>query len=68
MSPLYEDFVRDVVISVHANIRELKDRRSFADPEELDHIDGKLIAYQEVLVMLRSSASDHHLPLSELGL
>jgi hypothetical protein len=68
MSPLYADFIRDIVISIHANIRELNDRKGFADPEELDHIEGKLIAYQEVLTLLRASAAEHHLPLSDLGL
>ncbi len=68
MTDSYAAFIRDVAQSVHANMRELTDRKGFADSEELDHIEGKLIAYQEVLAMLRASAAEHNLPLRELGL
>lgn len=68
MTDRYVEFVQDVLITLHANIRELKERRSFADPEELTHIEAKLLAYTEMLSILRSSADDAGLDRKELGL
>jgi hypothetical protein len=64
----YVEFVQDVLITLHANIRDLKERRSFADPEELTHIEAKLLAYNEMLSILRASADDVGLDCKELGL
>jgi hypothetical protein len=68
MRDRYVEFVQDVLITVHANIRDLKERRNFADPEELTHIEAKLLAYNEMLSILRSSADDAGLDRKELGL
>src|SRR5689334_8179737 len=68
MQPRYIEFIHDVLITLHQNIRELKERRGFADPEELSHIEGKLLAYQEVLAILQSSADEFHIPREESGL
>lgn len=68
MKTSYEDFIRDVLITIHMNIRELRERRNFADPEELPHIDAKLLAYEEVLGILRDSADEFGVPRPELGL
>ena len=68
MTNRYVEFVQDVLITVHANIRDLKERRNFADPEELIHIEAKLLAYNEMLSILRSSADDAGLDRKELGL
>lgn len=56
------------MISVHENLRELNERKRFADPEELPHIEGKIVAYQEMLSILRMSAESFGLPKHELGL
>jgi hypothetical protein len=50
------------------NLRELRDRKTFADPEEMTHIDAKLIAYEEMLSILRDSADQFSIPRKELGL
>lgn len=68
MTNRYVEFVQDVLITLHANIRDLKERRSFADPEELTHIEAKLLAYNEMLSILRSSADDVGLDRKEIGL
>lgn len=68
MNNAYEDFIRDVVISIHMNIRELAERKNFADPEELNHIDAKLLAYNEVLSILRFSAEEFGVNKAEFGL
>jgi hypothetical protein len=68
MQPRWIEFIHDVLITIHANIRELKERRSFADPEELTHIEAKLLAYYEVLSALRASATEFKIPHDELGL
>jgi hypothetical protein len=68
MSPRYEDFVRDVLITLHMNLRELRERRNFADPEELTHIEAKLLAYQEMLLILKDSAAEFDLPAADLGM
>jgi len=41
----YTEFIQDVLISVHENLRELNARKGFADPEELTHIKAKILAY-----------------------
>lgn len=64
----YIEFIQDVLISVHQNIHELNERKSFADPEELPHIEGKLMAYQEFIAILRQSAEEFDLPKNEIGL
>jgi hypothetical protein len=64
----YIEFIQDVLISVHENLRELNDRKNFADPEELSHIEAKIVAYQEMLSILRMSADNFGLPRHEIGL
>ena len=68
MQGRYEDFVRDILITLHMNLRDLRERRNFADAEEMDHIEGKLLAYEEMLAILRDSAEQFHIPGKELGL
>jgi hypothetical protein len=68
MDRIYVDYINDVIITIHANIRELKERKSFADPEELAYIDGKLQAYNEMLSILKAGAEEFKLPITELGL
>ena len=68
MPDRYVDFLQDVLITIHANIRELKERRNFADPEELTYIEAKLLAYTEMLSILRSSADEFHIDRKEIGL
>ncbi|MVM36918.1 hypothetical protein GO730_03265 [Spirosoma sp. HMF3257] len=63
-----EDFIQDVLISIHANIRDLKEKRTFADPEEYDYIDGRLFSYGEMLAILRASAVDTGIEPKQLGL
>lgn len=64
----YIEFIQDVLISVHQNIHELHERKSFADPEELAHIEGKLMAYQEFIAILRQSAEEFDIPAKDVGL
>jgi len=68
MAPDYVAYLQDVLISLHANIRELKERKAFADPEEQGYIEGKLIAYEEVLGILRDSTRDFGISRAEIGL
>ncbi|MGC3946942.1 MAG: hypothetical protein QM762_20900 [Chryseolinea sp.] len=64
----YVQFVQDVLITIHENIRELKERKTFADTEELTYIEAKLITYHEVLAMLRMSADEFGINRQEIGL
>ena len=64
----YVQFLQDVLITIHDNIRELKERKSFADPDELTYIEAKLIAYQELLATLRMSADEFGINRNEIGL
>ncbi len=68
MEQRYIDFVQDVLISIHENLRELSERKNFADPEELTHIEAKILAYREVLSIIRESAGTFNLPQREIGL
>lgn len=67
-SKSYVQFLQDVLITIHANIRELKERKTFADPEELTYIEAKLVAYHELLATLRMSADEFGIERSEIGL
>lgn len=63
-----EEFVQDVLITVYANIRDLEEKRTFADPDEHNYIDGRLFSYVEMLAILRASAQDVGLDPKALGL
>lgn len=68
MEKAYQDFLRDVVITINMNLKELRERRNFADPEEYAHIDAKLLAYKEVLEIVRDAAKEFGIPREEFGL
>jgi len=68
MQQRWVEFIQDFLITIHENIRELKERRGFADPEELSHIEAKLLAYNEILFALRASASEFNIPQDQVGL
>jgi hypothetical protein len=68
MQQRWVEFIQDVLITIHENIRDLKERRGFADAEELTHIEAKLLAYYEILSALRSSATEFEIPHDQLGL
>ena len=68
MQHRFVDFVQDVLISLHENIQELKERKNFADPEEQSHIDSKLLAYHEVLAIIRFSADEFDIPKGDIGI
>ena len=62
------EFIQDVLISIHENLHELQERKGFADPEELTYIEAKIIAYQEMLAILKNSAEQFGIPKEEIGL
>ena len=64
----YIGFIQDMLISIHENLRELEGRKNFADPEELTHINAKIIAYQEMIAIINMSAETFELPKHEIGL
>lgn len=68
MAERYTQFLQDVLITIHMNIRELQERKLFAEPEELTHIEAKLLTYTEVLAILRMSADDFGINRKEIGL
>jgi hypothetical protein len=64
----YVDFIQDVLISIHENLHELDQRKNFADPEEMSHIEAKILAYHEIIAILRVSAEEFNLPKEEIGI
>jgi hypothetical protein len=64
----WTEFVQDVLISIHENIADLREKKTFADPEERDYIEGRLFSYHEFLAILRHSADMYGLDARELGL
>lgn len=64
----FTGFFQDVLITLHANIRDLEEKQGFADPEEQDYIAGRLFSYQEMLAIFRASARDTGVNLKEFGL
>lgn len=68
MNSRYTEFIQDVLITIHMNLRELQERKSFAEPEELTHIEAKILTYNEVLATLRMSADEFGIDKKEIGL
>ncbi|WP_461147034.1 hypothetical protein [Spirosoma pulveris] len=62
------EFIQDVLISIHANIRDLEEKKTFADPEEQNYIDGRLFSYIEMIAILRASARDTGIDPKSIGL
>jgi hypothetical protein len=62
------EFIQDVLISIHENLHELQERKNFADPEEYTYIEAKIMAYQEMIAILKNSAEQFGIPKEELGL
>jgi hypothetical protein len=68
MDNRYIAFIQDILISIHENIRELNERKTFADPQELTHIEAKLVAYHEMLAIIKMSADEFKIPSEEIGI
>jgi hypothetical protein len=68
MENRYIEFIQDVLISIHENLHELTERKNFADPEELTYIEAKIMAYREMLAIIKTSAQQFNLPAAEIGL
>jgi hypothetical protein len=64
----YIEFIQDVLISLHENLRELNERKNFSEPSERSHIEGKIQAYQEMFSILRMSAESAGISREETGL
>jgi hypothetical protein len=56
------------LITIQANIRNLLEKKAFADSKELDYIEGCLFSYHEVLSILRASAKEVGIDPDEVGL
>jgi len=56
------------LISIHENLHELQERKNFADPEDLTYIDAKIMAYNEMIAILKNSADEFGIPKQEIGL
>ena len=68
MEQRYIEFIQDVLITIHANIHELEERKGFAEPQELTHIEAKLLAYREMISILKVSADEFKIPREEIGI
>ncbi|GAA0890651.1 hypothetical protein GCM10009122_03300 [Fulvivirga kasyanovii] len=62
------EYIHNVLITIHENIRETSDRKGWADEEELTHIESRLLTYNEVLQTFKIIAREMDLPERELGL
>ena len=65
MEEKYIAFIHDVLVSLHENLQELRDRKGFASADEQAYIDARIMAYQEMLSIMRASAEACQLPLDE---
>lgn len=63
-----KDYIHNVVISVQENIRETRERKSWAEKGELQHIESRLLAFNEVMQIFRATANEMGIPEKELGL
>lgn len=67
-SEILTEYIHNVLITIHENIRETSDRRGWADEDELAHIESRLLVYNEVLQIFKLTAREMELPEKELGL
>jgi hypothetical protein len=63
----YIEYLQDVLISLHVNLHETEERKAFAEPEELNYIEGRLAAFREMLAILSQSADEFGIPKAEIG-
>lgn len=64
----FEEFFHDIIITMHENIRDLEEKKAFADPEEKDYIAGRIFSYGEVLEIMKDSAKRFDFDKKDLGL
>ena len=62
------DYIHNVLIGIHENIKEIRERKGWADSKELNHIETKLLTYNEVLQLFKFTAKEMQLPEEDLGL
>lgn len=62
------ELFRDIMISVHENIRDLQGKKVYADPQEQDYLSGRLFSYTEMLEIMKDSARRFGYDPGEMGL
>lgn len=62
------EYIHNVLITIHANIKETSERKGWADEDELAYIESRLLVYNEVLQTFKLTAREMELPEKELGL
>ncbi|UII25953.1 hypothetical protein LVD15_22030 [Fulvivirga maritima] len=63
-----KDYLNNVLIGIHENIKEVRDRKGWAEEKEILHIETKLLTYNEVLQIFKFTAKEMGLPEKELGI
>lgn len=58
MKSKYKDLLINLVIQINENISEVSERKLFADEKELDYIEGKLMAYKEILAIIKLDSKE----------
>ncbi len=64
----YKNYLKDVVIVMKENIQDLKQRQAFADLSELEYINTKLFAYNEMISIFRMEIKKYKIKEGEIGL
>ena len=62
------DFIHDILITLHENIRDLQGKKVYAEPEEQDYLSGRLFSYTEMLEIMKDSARRFGYDPKEMGL
>jgi hypothetical protein len=63
-----QEFIQDILITLHENIRDLQGRKVYADAEERDYLAGRLFSYREMLEIMKDSARRFGYDPAEMGL
>ena len=61
-------FLRDVISILKDNIKDLKERKNFAEAEEKEYIAARLFSYQEIVSTLRGQLKEYDISEKEIGL
>ncbi|MBX9852470.1 MAG: hypothetical protein K2X86_12030 [Cytophagaceae bacterium] len=64
----FKNFLKDVISILKDNIRDLKEKRMFADDNEKDYIAARLFSYHEIISSIKSQLSEYNISEEEIGL
>lgn len=64
----FKKFLKEVILLLKDNIEDLKNKRKYANENEKEYIEARLLSYREIVANIRSQLSDYAITPEEIGL